>query len=240
MTAWTILCPGKSLSDATWEDVQDWPEFPMLTDPRIVAVNAAIGHPFCEAARYLFWACFDEPTSLAHLPHLAHVQELQPILWCAKKHLEEWLKWGIPVHPVPLNPRRVEALIPPIPFVEEAVRRGSKELGAVEALRERVLWQSGERQWWPGEWLQYRTIFMAIALCIVRGAKRIRIYGCDMEGTASYHGGTGEIVAPKSQNAIWWCLRWEAERRLMAMCVADCAEHGVEVEVVGRGAAVEV
>ena len=67
------------------------------------------------------------------------------------------------------------------------------------------------------------TTFSAMALAILKGAKKIKIYGADMSGVG-YFKNSLENARTNHKNS-----RWEGERRLFELLVNECKKHNVEI-----------
>jgi hypothetical protein len=68
-----------------------------------------------------------------------------------------------------------------------------------------------------------RTVFMAIALAILRGGRDIKLYGADMAGRGYYQGGLENSRTRHTEK------RWEEEWYWYTTIVQACADHGISV-----------
>lgn len=82
---------------------------------------------------------------------------------------------------------------------------------------------------WPtvaGSGLNHgKTIFYTIAMCVLSGAKHIRLMGCDMTGNGNVFTGWMPEEQKKDRD------RWDAERKWMEETICECASNGVRVEL---------
>lgn len=76
-----------------------------------------------------------------------------------------------------------------------------------------------------GHYINWResTIFPAIALAIISGAKDIRLYGADMQGKGYFINGLENYRTQHDER------RWSNERHWFNCLVKECAERGISL-----------
>jgi hypothetical protein len=68
-----------------------------------------------------------------------------------------------------------------------------------------------------------RTMFMAIALAVLKGARVISIYGADLKGEGYFSAGLTNLRTRHTAK------RWEEERYWLSRIMRECKRHGIRV-----------
>ena len=119
-------------------------------------------------------------------------------------------------------------------MVQRRVRMWVKNHSSVErwvkSYPEVVVEYSRPMARWPStkNWRHCSTT-VALLMAIERGARRIRMLGCDMRGERLQPYPKELEIEPR-RRAAQWEARWKRERNVIAALVAEAGDHGVEIE----------
>ena len=211
---WNVLCEGPSVLDVTVDD--------LLPGAPVVAVNMAL--VLADRLPVLVWASQDDPRTVKDFydgpgcdrKHSLkrrtcvwdivkrHLPDRPIVVWGQQDHRDEWLALAIPR-------ADGEPTLPP----------GTRiELGrAVED--ETFPWRP--KVYPPGIACNWTTM-SAIANCVLRGARRIRLFGADMRGSGNVFTHFDEVEDKVHAD------RWKKERADMERTREACEVHGVTLE----------
>jgi len=198
MYEWTIFCPGPSLNKINRFQYNYW---------NSIAVNGAILKDFLVQ----YWAMMDYEVFMTCVNLFTKADFVtipdNTILWVPDNwptHMHKWApnilpafaKFRCETHPG-RNHKETE-LFDNFPYTKEDI--------ALTIL----------------EWSEY-TMFNAIALAILKGAKKIRIYGADMIGEGYFRDDL------KNDRLNHKKARWEIELMYFNKLKDACAERGIKI-----------
>ncbi len=81
-------------------------------------------------------------------------------------------------------------------------------------------WGAGSEYPW-----QNLTMTGVMALCVAKGAKHIRFFGCDLEGVGYFQG-----VDVCNRDPVSWASRWQTEKSKFTSAKKELEQHGIVVE----------
>jgi hypothetical protein len=134
------------------------------------------------------------------------------IVWAGKEHYHRWTWWRLPLG---------QGEWWPVPFEAIEDDQTAHEMLVSLGLPIPQHWARDSFSKGPTVWATLRAM--------LQGARRIELYGCDLDGTNNYDARSGRPI-PNRRSYEWWQRRWRREERIMADLADACRLLHVTLE----------